>query len=82
MEHRTDEPTGVTEVQGLLEGPGECAVCGCWAEQRALIAIVQGNSGPGWSRCGCLPCVHARAAYRSAPEWLRKDAARLRAAGL
>lgn len=82
MDNRTDEPTGVAEVQGLLVRAGECAACGQWAEQRAVIAIVQGNSGPGWTGYGCLPCLHARAAYRSAPEWLREDAARLRAAGM
>lgn len=82
MDHRTDEPTGVTDVAGLLVPAGECLSCGQWADQRAVISIVQGNSGPGWTGYGCLPCVHARAAYSTAPDWLREDAARLRAAGL
>lgn len=82
MEHRTDEPTRVTEVADLLEGEGECYVCKQWAERRATVMLVGGNSGPGWSQLGCLPCLHTRAAYALAPEWLRDLSAKLRAAGL
>ena len=69
-------------VAGLLSPPGECTRCGQYAEHLVMIVIVQGNSGPGWSRHGCIPCAKRLARYALAPRWLREDVARLEAAGL
>lgn len=69
-------------VAGLLSPAGECTRCGQHAERLVIIVIVQGNSGPGWSRNGCIPCAKQPARYVLAPTWLREDVARLEAAGL
>lgn len=35
-----------------------------------LIAIVSGNSGPGGSVIGCIPCARVAASAVLAPAWL------------
>lgn len=51
--------------------PGTCSHCGKTAPRRILIAVWEGNSGPGWEKYGCLPCARALAASPCAPTWLR-----------
>lgn len=72
----------VADVDELLEGPGNCAHCKQHAEQRVAVALVPGNSGPGCTIYGCIPCAKSLARYAMAPKWLRDDVARLEEAGL
>ncbi|MDT0382395.1 hypothetical protein RM572_26910 [Streptomyces sp. DSM 42041] len=61
----------------LLAHAGTCALCEEYAAERMTVAMVQGNSGPGWSRYACLPCARLLVASAFAPQWLREDVARL-----
>ncbi|OEV04168.1 hypothetical protein [Streptomyces oceani] len=66
---------------GYLATPGECCRCRAQAEERMTVALVQGNSGPGWSTYACVPCARVYARSPLAPEWLREDLAALDALG-
>lgn len=61
----------------LLAVAGECAECCEYVVERITVAIVQGNSGPGWSRYACVPCARRCARSVFAPAWLREDLATL-----
>lgn len=61
----------------LLTFAGQCDVCEEYAAERMTVAMVQGNSGPGWSKYGCVPCARLLAVSMFAPDWLREDVARL-----
>lgn len=65
----------------LLAVAGECAECREYVAERVTVAIVQGNSGPGWSRYACVLCARRCAQSVFAPEWLREDLAILDAEG-
>lgn len=69
-------------VKGLLALAGRCPRCNAHAERLVTVAIVPGNSGPGWSQQGCIPCARYLARHALAPDWLREDVARLEAAGV
>lgn len=56
---------------------GECCRCGRHAAERITVALVRGNSGPGWSHDACLPCARVCARSPFAPAWLPGDLARL-----
>jgi len=65
----------VTARADLIAAAGECANCHEHAEERVTIRLVPGNSGPGWTQYGCLPCARTLARSRFAPQWLKKDVA-------
>lgn len=69
-------------VDNLLRGDGECAHCKEQTTQRVVIALVPGNSGPGWTVYGCIPCAKKLSRCIIAPRWLKADVARLIGAGL
>lgn len=65
----------MTDRERLLQPGGECAVCHRQVAERITVALVHGNSGPGWSRYGCLPCARELATLPFAPRWLAEDLA-------
>jgi hypothetical protein len=67
--------TEVTERGRLIAAAGECGRCHEQATERVAIRLVQGNSGPGWTQYGCLPCARHLARSQFAPRWLRDDVA-------
>lgn len=69
-------------VAELLHEAGECARCKAHAARRTAIALVPGNSGPGWTVYGCIDCAKLMASFSTASDWLREQVARLEAAGL
>lgn len=69
-------------VQNLLAPGGVCPRCKTRVDRLVTIRLVEGNSGPGWSQEGCIPCARTLAGFMLAPQWLRDDVARLEAAGV
>lgn len=69
-------------VADILTPGGECADCKEHAERRTALALIPGNSGPGWTVYGCIPCVKKRAGFAMPSEWLCGNVARLIKAGL
>lgn len=60
----------------LLAPGGECSECREHADERVIVALPQGGSGPGGpARLACLPCARERARSPLAPDWLAKDLA-------
>lgn len=60
----------------LLSPGGECAECQEHADERVIVALPQGGSGPGGpARLACLPCARDRARSPLAPDWLAEDLA-------
>lgn len=60
----------------VLEPGGECSACHEHADERVIIAMSQGGSGPGGpARKACLPCARVRAHSAVAPKWLVEDLA-------
>lgn len=66
----------------LLVPAGECACCKAYVEQRTAIALIPGNSGPGWTVYGCVPCAKRTASFATASDSLREHVERLIEAGL
>lgn len=83
MTGQAQEPPDLDAVTDLLNDVGgECAHCKELAEQRVAVALVPGNSGPGYTVYGCIPCAKQLARYAMAPEWLKLNVARLVEGGL
>lgn len=67
----------MTGRDNILAGAGECARCHRQVPERMTVALMSGNSGPGWSQYGCVPCARILAKSRFAPGWLKADVAAL-----
>ncbi|HET6636447.1 MAG TPA: hypothetical protein VFH77_15615 [Streptomyces sp.] len=65
----------MTARERLIAPAGTCSRCGEHAEERVTVALVDGGSGPGWSRRACLPCARILARSTFAPDWLKRDIA-------
>jgi hypothetical protein len=64
----------------LLQPAGPCHQCDQPADERIIVRLIATNSGPGGTVLGCLPCARRLATWRTAPDWLADDVARLDAA--
>lgn len=66
----------MTAAAELLMRGGACAECHEHADERLIVALPQGATGPGGpARLACLPCARWRAASPLAPDWLAEDLA-------